>query len=110
MNFIQIEVFIDERLRFLLFGLEVTLGISLNAFEFERVFEDSVTDQVSTKHYSLYSSPGLLISADVEEYEPDSVWLKIEGIPGLEERLSELCDNAARHARFLRQSRDHSSG
>ena len=84
------EVTIDAPLRFLLFGLQCTLGVEFSARECERIFADARDDQVSAKAYALYEGTGLSVTETVDEYEPETISLMVSGknvdIAGLEER------------------------
>lgn len=95
---------IDHRLRFALFGLECALGVSFAGAECERVFRDAAEDQVSAKRYSFFESPRMSITGRVDEYEPESLWVRIEGDRGLGEVLHRVAEGAELHALRLRQS------
>jgi hypothetical protein len=73
---------IDLQLHFVLFGLECALGVSFSVAECDRVFRDAVDDQVSTKRYALFESPRLSATGRVDEYEPDTLLLRIEDVRG----------------------------
>ncbi len=55
--------------------------------ECERVFRDATDDQVSAKRYSFFASSRLAVTGRVDEYEPESVWLRVEGDRGVGEVL-----------------------
>lgn len=93
------EVIIDHGLRFVLLGLECAFDVPLSVRECERVFRDAETDQVSPKQYDFYSSPSLRISGRVEEYEPETLRLSVEGRRGCETVLVRVVESA-RHAQI----------
>lgn len=75
---------INENLRLILSELEVYFGIELNKAEIEQVFEDAQNDLVSYKTYIFYKAsnfffPDWEISGAVEEYEPETLFLKSSG-------------------------------
>jgi len=70
---------IDGSLRFALFGLECALSVEFSVTEVERVFRDSKADQVSAKEYVLCESGNLRVSGLVDAYEPESIWIHVEG-------------------------------
>jgi hypothetical protein len=95
---------IDLRLRFALFGLECALGVSFDGAECERVFRDAAENQVSAKRYAFFESPRLLVTGRVDEYEPESVWVRVEGGRGVGELLRRVVEGAEFHALRLRES------
>jgi hypothetical protein len=95
---------IDLRLRFALFGLECALGVSFAGAECERVFRDAVEDQVSAKRYAFFESPRLSVTGRVDEYEPESVWVRVEGGRGVGELLRRVSAGTEFHAARLRES------
>jgi hypothetical protein len=52
----------------------------------ERIFNDSEEDQVTEKKYLIFAGEKrifkkpLMISATVDEYEPDAIWIEIKNI------------------------------
>jgi len=94
---------IDTTLRFALFGLECALGISFNGVECERIFREAVEDQVSAKNYLLFESRRLVVSGRVDEYEPESIWLRVQGDFGDGEVVKRVVDGAKVHALRLPQ-------
>ena len=70
---------IDDSLRFLLFGLQCKLGVEFSGRECERIFSDAEEDQVSAKSYKLHEGRSLSVVGQVEEYEPESIWLVVSG-------------------------------
>jgi hypothetical protein len=96
---------IDHRLRFALFGLECALGVSFAGSECERVFRDATEDQVSSKRYTFFESPRLSVTGRVNEYEPDSVWVRVEGGGrGVDELLRRVAEGAEFQAFRFRES------
>jgi hypothetical protein len=89
---------IDVRLRFALFGLECTLGVSCAGAECERVFRDAAEDQLSAKQYMIFESPSLKVTGRVDEYEPETVWLQVSGRAGSRELFRRVAENSAFHA------------
>lgn len=81
---------IDHRLQFALFGLECALGVSFAGAECLRVFRDAVEDQVSAKRYTFFESPRLAVTGRVDEYEPESIWVRVEGGRGCGEILQRV--------------------
>ncbi len=90
-------IHIDMRLRFLFFGLECAVGELFRVQEMERVFADAKTDHVSQKEYTFYSAGRLRITGLVEEYEPETLILSVEGDKKLEKALPEIVKNAGYH-------------
>jgi hypothetical protein len=70
---------IGLRLRFVLFGLESALGVSFAGAECERIFLDATADQVSAKRYAIFTSPHLTVTGRVNDYEPETISLRVEG-------------------------------
>jgi hypothetical protein len=95
---------IGVRLRFVLFGLECVLGVSFAGAERERVFRDAADDQVSAKRYTFFESPRLTVRGRVDEYEPESIWVRVVGGRGFGAMLRRVAEGAG-HAEFrLHQS------
>lgn len=97
---------IDLRLRFALFGLECALGVTFSGVECERVFRDAAADQVSAKKYVFHESSNLVVTGRVEEYEPDSVWLRVGGRTGVREILRRVVEGAEHQAIRIRRTED----
>lgn len=95
---------IDHRLRFALFGLECALGVSFAGAVCELVFRDADNDQVSAKWYMFFESPHLSVTGRVDEYEPESVWVRVHGSRGIGEVLRRVAEGAEFQALRLRQS------
>jgi hypothetical protein len=94
---------IGLQLRFALFGLECAFGVSFDGVECERVFRDAAEDQVSARQYLLFQSARLVVSGRVDEYEPETIWLRVQGKAGVGEVLRQVVAGAEFHAfRFCR--------
>ncbi len=102
------EVFvpIDRRLRFVFFGLECALGITLYPLETERVFRDWQNNHVSEKSYLFHDSRALHVSGKVEGYEPGDLILRIEGRRCLQDLLQRVVDGADALLRDLDRFQD----
>ncbi|UOQ51899.1 hypothetical protein [Hymenobacter cellulosivorans] len=75
---------IDEKLRNTLAQLQAFLGVRFDQAEIEQVFIDAETDQVSFKTYSFYRTSSFwnaawTITGAVDEYEPETLFLKSSG-------------------------------
>jgi len=97
---------IDTTLRFALFGLECALGVTFNAAECERVFRDATVNQMSSKQYVLFESSRFNVSGRVDEYEPESIWLRVQGELGVVEKLKRGVEGSRLHAIRLSQLRE----
>ena len=95
---------IDHRLRFALFGLECAFAVTFAGAECDRVFRDAALDQVTAKRYKFFESPQLSITGRVDEYEPESVWIRVEGSRGIGEVLRRVAEGAELQALRLCQS------
>ena len=87
-------VTIDSQLRLVLFGLECAYNANISDVELERVFRDAEKDAQSSKNYVFHSSPKLSITGTVQEYEPESIWIKLEGELAKEETLKRIIEAA----------------
>ena len=96
---------IDHRLQFALFGLECALGVSFAGAECVRVFREAAKDQVSAKRYTFFESPRLNVTGSVGEYEPESIWLRVEGGRGCSELLRRVAEGS-KFAEFRRRQSD----
>jgi hypothetical protein len=85
---------IDARLRFALFGLECSLVVEFVVTDVERIFHDAVADPVSAKEYHLFERNGTRVTGHVDEYEPEGIWIRIEGGPVAHARLDEVFERA----------------
>jgi hypothetical protein len=70
-------VSIDLELRFILFGLQMVLDIPFSVHEMDRVFTDSIADQVSAKEYLIYESSSVAVTGHVDDYEPETIRLRL---------------------------------
>jgi hypothetical protein len=91
---------IDERLRVLLAELEIYLGIKLNQAEVNRIYEEKRTDAVSFKSYTFYHKknyffPDWEITGAVDEYEPETLFLKSNGGLGKKRKFEEFFASVA---------------
>ncbi len=103
-EFAEEHLCIGLRLRFALFGLECALGVSFDGAECERVFRDAAEDHISAKQYTFYGSARLAVTGRVDEYEPDSLWLRVEGNHGCGSVLRRVVENSE-YAQFrMRES------
>lgn len=93
---------IDLTLRFVLFGLECALGVALSAPEAERVFREAAEDQVSAKDYVFHQSRGLSITGRVDKYEPETIWLRVDGRRNLTALLERVIEAAEHRVARLR--------
>lgn len=75
----QCQMIIDDSLRFFLFGLQCLLGVTFSGSLCDKVFQDSREDSVSEKAYSLHQGRRLKVTAWVEDYEPETIWIKVVG-------------------------------
>ena len=97
---------IDLTLRFVLFGLECALGVALSAAEAERAFREAVEDQVSAKDYNFHQSRNLSITGRVDEYEPETIRLRVEGPRRMAALLRTVVEAAGSHVGRLRKADD----
>ena len=87
------ELFIiGEKLRDFLRCLTSALEVPFPDQELERVFQDSEADQVSQKSYCFVSSNDLNMSGMVEEYEPETIWIQVQGGSAKEKAFLHLVD------------------
>jgi hypothetical protein len=66
-------------LRLVFFGISCAFGIELHTEETERVFAEAKDDQVSSKSYDFGSSRTLTVRGEVDEHEPESIWIRLSG-------------------------------
>lgn len=85
---------IDDSLRFVLFDLECLLNVELHPGEVERILTEAQADAVSAKQYTLWNSGGLSVTGRVEEYEPGTLWLRVESKKAFSPSLSEIAQRA----------------
>ena len=69
---------IDDRLRETLLSLEEGFSVRLDPDVVRKIFTDSLEDQVSEKQYRLIDTSDLRVFAFVEDYEPETLWLRLE--------------------------------
>ncbi len=98
-------VLIDATLRLALFGLECALRVEFSVREIERVFQDEREDQQSAKEYTFFDAGGVRVSGSVDEYEPESIWLRIESPQVSQAFLDNLLERARYQALRLGGSR-----
>jgi len=85
------RVFIDSMATPVLFkALESLLATPIDHDIVAKVYSDFTEDQVNSKLYTFSSGSELRISGEVEEHEPESLWVLIEGAQGFEDKLAEL--------------------
>jgi hypothetical protein len=70
----------------------------------EQVFRDAADDKVSAKRYRFFEPPHLSVTGRVDEYEPESVWVRVEGNRGIGEVVRRVAEGAEFQALRLRQS------
>lgn len=90
---------IDSRLRFVLYGISITLDIQLHASEIERVFTASKLNDSKEQHYDFHRTTRAIVTGRVEEYEPESVWISVEAKKFSQSQLDRLVE-ATNHASF----------
>jgi len=95
---------IDLKLRLALYGLECALGVSFDVVQCERIFHDAANNQVDVKQYVLYNSSTLIVSGRVDDYEPESIWLHVEGVTGIADTVHRVLEGAEFHLIRLRRS------
>lgn len=98
---------IDLTLRFVLFGLECTMGVALSAPEAERAFREAGEDRTSAKEYVFHESADLIITGRVDEYEPDIIRLRVEGRRVRAAMLGPLVESAAYHVSRWRRAAEN---
>lgn len=69
---------IDNQLRLVLFGLECALDVEFAPDVVEQIFADAQADARNEKRYTLWLGPRLKVTAHVEGYEPEDLWLTVE--------------------------------
>ena len=100
----RFEIPIGVELRFVFFGLESALGVSLDVEEMERVFSDAKTDAVSEKQYVFRQKPR--VTGTVDHYEPGTIRVVVEHRHWTDGKLEELTENAHYHVHRLRKDCD----
>ncbi|MDQ2800643.1 MAG: hypothetical protein M3Y13_13525 [Armatimonadota bacterium] len=94
---------INDDLRFVLFGLECALGVEFNASETERVFIDYLNGSWEAKHYLFFERPGLRVVGQVEDHEPETLWLIVDSRKEWQPSLASIVERA--HFQVYRQQR-----
>jgi hypothetical protein len=84
---------IGDTLRAILASLEKSLGVRLSNGEVERLFAESEADQVSAKRYGFFLSAKLSVLALVDEYEPETVWIQVDGTRRQEKAFRKIVDD-----------------
>ena len=85
---------IDERLRFIFFGLQSILGITFSGKTIEEIFSNSEDNQVSEKKYVLVESKKHKIYCFVEGYEPETIILYVDSKSIDQTRLDFIVENS----------------
>jgi len=104
----QVSIIIDESLRYIFFGLECALDVNFIVPEMERVFAET-QNKVTEKRYEFYSLRRTVVSGTVEEYEPETLYLRVHGNSKVEQALPAIVENAAYHAFRSRKVRGEDS-
>ena len=86
---------IDESLRLVLFGLQTRLRAWFDGQQMERIFADASEDHVSTKSYSLLLGGAAEVLGEVEEYEPETVWIIVKSAVISQNELDEIVEKAS---------------
>lgn len=81
---------IDHRLRRFFSMLSDALKISVVESEIDRVFADAERDQVSQKSYCFVESNTWSLTGLVEEYEPETIWIRLSGWKKAEINLTRI--------------------
>ncbi|RYU83204.1 hypothetical protein [Hymenobacter persicinus] len=80
-------LFIDDQLRATFSELQLLFKVTFDQTEISRLFLDAENDQVSLKTYLFYKSSrwpfwNWSVTGTVDEYEPETAWLTIQGDAG----------------------------
>ena len=94
----ELTITITPDLRVLLSAFERLLRVKFKEEEVERIFVDAEADSeggmdISEKNYLLYGDGKLVVRGEVDEYEPETIWLIIEGARRLHGKLSRVCED-----------------
>jgi hypothetical protein len=84
---------IGETLRPFLESLQEALDVRFSNGEVERLFAESEADRVSAKRYAFFHSAKLSVLGLVDKYEPETVWIQVEGICHHETAFQNVVDN-----------------
>ena len=68
------------------------------------MFHDAVEDQRSAKQYTFFESKHLCVTGRVDEYEPESLWVRVQGNRGVGELLRRVVEGAEFHVFRLQKS------
>ena len=77
----EILLCFGNQLRIFLFGLQCKLNVEFYVAECERAFSDAETNKISAKHYTFYNDRHVTITGQVDDYEPESIWIIVNGPP-----------------------------
>lgn len=99
---------IDNKLRFVLYGISILLGINMRAVEIERLFEGAASSDSRAQSYEFHRSPRVSVTGLVDEHEPETVWLSVAAPKFDQAELKRLIE-AAEHVSFglARAERPH---
>ena len=102
---------IGEQLRFVLFGLECALHIEFNPDETECVFADAGADvdgflDSRAMRYTFWEAPGLRVTGQVDDHEPETLRLIVESTRAIEPSLSVIGERAAYQVFRMKHWRD----
>ena len=75
----EILLCFGNQLRLFLFGLQCKLDVELYVAECERAFSDAETDKNSPKQYTFYNDRHVTVTGQVDDYEPESIWIIVNG-------------------------------
>ncbi len=90
----EICLSIDDRLRFVLFGLECTLNVEFNPAEVERLFDATEQDAAPNGEYVFWQGRNISVTGKVEQYEPYDVFLRVESRRLFTPTLLEIAERA----------------
>ena len=83
---------IGDKMRTFLQRLSADLTVALLPNEIDQVFKDEQADQVFQKFYNFYVSKSLRITGVVGEYEPETIWIQVQGKSSQEKAFRRLTD------------------
>jgi len=93
---------VDDRLRYVLYGICVSLDISISAQQIERVFTHCHEGDSSERSYVFHESRRAEVLGRSDAYEPETVCLKVRA-KGFNQASLERLVSLAEHASFARQ-------
>jgi len=70
--------------------LQTRLRVWFSGEIVEKIFSDSLADQVNSKSYSLLESPLVSVIGEVDEYDPESIWISVRSKNLNQEELEEI--------------------